>query len=389
MNPVSTQTITATKTVTKIKLATATLGLAFAVNLAAALLPTTSSTGDYQFSSYSTSGSGGTYETVATYSDTSYQATTDGSTYSDTGTGATAEQTATTYSTGNTTGVVGSASSYTAGTESTYNQGTGTATDNYYSWGELASDFGTELYDYVASPPGFSDSWAGTGWTGVTNDLTCSDSDGGDNLALAGTVALTDQANVIIASATDYCIGTSTVVREYSCNSQPNVDPQSYVFKDTPCGAGKICQNGACAPIPFICSETDAGADYNQKSTTTLYDVNNNITTKYVDVCYNTSTMHEFYCYNGSVSSSTIQCGWGATCLYGACTSVPFYCMETDAGADYNHKGTTTLYDVKNNLATIYNDVCYSSTSIHEFYCQDESVTSNTVRCDCSNGKCN
>lgn len=82
-------------------------------------------------------------------------------------------------------------------------------------------------------------------YTGIINDLSCSDSDGGLSPLVAGTVTLKDQRGVIISQNSDSCVNASTV-REYVCGGSTRTASQSSIFKDTKCPINTICSNGAC-----------------------------------------------------------------------------------------------------------------------------------------------
>lgn len=218
---------------------------------------------------------------------------------------------------------------------------------------------------------------------GLLNDLTCGDSDGGVEITVAGTTTLKDQAGMIVSQGSDVCFNTSTV-REYSCDGQPNVDPQSFVFKDLPCALGSSCQNGACVtstPRVSSCEDSDGGADFLVSGTTTQRE-NGKITKTFTDFCYSTTTVSEGYCNEQGLSNQLHKCDPDAQCKQGACVQNRFSCKDTDNGPDYWTAGTTTEFDnLFQKITDRFEDVCISSTTIAEGFCIDNRLVTSTARC--------
>ena len=79
--------------------------------------------------------------------------------------------------------------------------------------------------------------------------VTCADSDGGINISQFGSSTLRRSVGQIISSASDSCL-SSSLVREYYCNTTAGADPQAFVYKDIPCPQGTSCVNGACSSVP-------------------------------------------------------------------------------------------------------------------------------------------
>lgn len=132
---------------------------------------------------------------------------------------------------------------------------------------------------------------------------TCTDTDGGANPDVFGTVS-----GQGIATATDFCY-SSTQVREFYCEGD--------IGKVTTitCGSGKTCIDGACITQTQTCTDSDGGQVFNVKGTTSKG------VTSVVDSCSG-NVLTEYYCTSADLITNTqYTCPTGQTCSNGACVA--------------------------------------------------------------------
>jgi hypothetical protein len=141
----------------------------------------------------------------------------------------------------------------------------------------------------------------------------CTDSDGGINASVKGTVKNGS------LSYTDTCDENRVV--EYYCE---NGNAQ---YQAISCPTGSKCDNGRCAEIK--CTDTD-GKDTTVKGTLTYGDVT------YTDSCYSASAVTEYSCAAGAPSSSVIACGSGNECANGKCAELT--CRKTVSDISEDNK---------------------------------------------------
>jgi hypothetical protein len=118
----------------------------------------------------------------------------------------------------------------------------------------------------------------------------CSDSDDGKYKDEYGTVEVDGE------SWDDYCLD-STTVREYYCSS----GEEAHVNMD--CDSGEACSGGECVDEEELCTDTDAGKEYDQKGEV---DYNSHTYTDTCDSGYEDLT--EYYCSGGEMKSVVYHC---------------------------------------------------------------------------------
>lgn len=202
--------------------------------------------------------------------------------------------------------------------------------------------------------------------SGTCTDIVCSDTDGGYNNYVKGTVAKGSETH------TDSCNGTSNVV-EYACGTSNQITSASMR-----CGSGEACSDGACVMAPTVCTDTDGGNYVYEKGTTT------SDAGTYIDYCLDTSTVKEYYCSGTTIIDASLYCGSSYVCSNGACVTA--VCTDSDGGRDENEFGTTTRG------AYSERDTCYDSDTVNEYYCNGDLMAGIKIDCDsdevCSDGVC-
>ena len=200
---------------------------------------------------------------------------------------------------------------------------------------------------------------------------TCTDSDGGNNSYVKGTVNRDGKMH------TDTCLSTTTL-KEYTCEK----DNSNGGWKDymVICSSGYTCQDGECKPMN-TCTDSDGGRNYFKKGVM-ISGVNDS---GHWDTCINNTTLVEYYCENAIEGrKETYICPNSYTCQDGACkpTVTTKSCTDSDGGNNIYAKGTVTY-----NGAT-YTDECAYCTGAcppAPQYCNQEHPNTNDachlVRC--------
>ena len=177
------------------------------------------------------------------------------------------------------------------------------------------------------------------------------------------------------------CLDEKTILN-YSCENNKLKTIQ------TSCPEGNVCKEGSCIlKIPEIksgCEDTD-GVDTTIQGTTTYQGKT------YQDSCNSLSIVKEYYCKGEKLENSLKTCLSGTTCQQGACKEAPAYCKDTDNGLNSTKYGEVTI-EKGNSIRNIYADTCITTTSINEYYCDNEMVKNKTIECDpganCKNNVC-
>ena len=194
--------------------------------------------------------------------------------------------------------------------------------------------------------------------------VPCTDSDGGINLAVKGTVVSGS------IEETDVCLQNGSL-KEYYCEGG------TLASKIVDCPEGQHCLDGAC--IEHECIDSDGGQNPQEVGTTSKGNES------YDDYCINSNTVKEYYCEHGIIKSKNIACAEDELCKEGACVPKPT-CVDSDGGKDRFTVGTTTLGDVS------YTDTCVSETTLTEYFCEDGQIKQVQLVCgigyECSTGKC-
>jgi len=155
---------------------------------------------------------------------------------------------------------------------------------------------------------------AGCGGGGGISPSTCTDSDNGQNILVAGQVKVTSDGTT--TTYNDAC-KTDTVVGEYYC-----VAGSYSAYNSSRCPVGYACQNGACVttsppPIQDSCTDSDGGIFTNVFGTISgvywgaPFSVN--------DYCESSDIIAEGYCSNNAPNSQFVRCPLNQTCQGGVC----------------------------------------------------------------------
>jgi hypothetical protein len=207
---------------------------------------------------------------------------------------------------------------------------------------------------------------------GPCPEENCTDSDGGVEPAVRGTVSKGDE------NQTDYCLDSEQLV-EYVCLD-------NYITMTTVlCGEDEECGGGECAarPEPNITTgctgpvEPDIFTKQNVTANGTLY----------TDACVDYKTVKDYYCRNNKLESLNNECPAGSGCSEGRCVDFAMECTETDAGNDTLIRGKTTA--TKGFLVLFSKwDECIDEGMLREHYCL-ENGTAATEDVLCGSGlKC-
>ena len=142
-----------------------------------------------------------------------------------------------------------------------------------------------------------------------------------------------------------------------------------FVGKTTRKKLNELYGCGVIPPLPPItCFDTDGGKNYYVKGTVSS---KSGLRT---DICGKGNDLIEYYCEGDRIRSIIYNCPNG--CKDGACmkkSSVS--CYDSDGGADYYKKGTTTLteeYGNSSKIVSLCKDFCRGNT-LYEYFCSTES----------------
>ncbi len=202
----------------------------------------------------------------------------------------------------------------------------------------------------------------------------CTDSDAGLNYWSQGT---TKKGQV---TKEDTCDGDE--LTEYYC------EDDEIKSVSGSCGPGKDCKDGACVDEEKLeivqgfeileCKDSDGGKNYSVKGNVTYA---GNVSS---DECVG-GKLNEYYCTpQGMPASEEVACGIGRVCSDGICKIEIVFkqeCSDSDGGDMKYIKGTASKGLVSSE------DYCFFDT-LHEFYCEDNSIKEKEYLCDCSAGKC-
>ena len=215
----------------------------------------------------------------------------------------------------------------------------------------------------------------GSGW-GCTSGKcvqggTCTDSDGGINYNIKGTV--TDLNG---DPYDDICLTDSKTLRERSCNTDGTVTSQEY-------SCPQSCQNGACI-TSAICEDTDGGVIKNVKGDIKI----NGVITR-TDSCdaQFINKVNEYSCSGDTYILQSLICDVGYSCVSGAC--VQGTCTTNGQIQNYRCSGIKSLWDkcVNNGWVTETQDCtdgCSGGKCVQGGTCTDSDggkdyITSGTV----------
>lgn len=253
--------------------------------------------------------------------------------------------------------------------------------------GEYYCAYGASYFTTYACPSGRCVNGA---CTAVAPPQTCSDTDGGNNINLSGTVTITNSSGSF--TFTDSC-ASSSIVNERYCSGNNVVTAQGF------CLAGQVCSNGVCtAPQASTCTDSD-GANYNTQGTVSVTNASGSYS--FTDYCYgpNGVWLYEYLCSSNKTVTSIAGtlCTSGYSCSNGACvvnanSTSNVTCTDTDGGYNLYTKGTLSFSNQTQNTTLI--DYC-SGTQLVEYQCPSNTANyyyTYYVNCQsgyaCSNGAC-
>lgn len=168
---------------------------------------------------------------------------------------------------------------------------------------------------------------------------------------------------------TDLCVDYKSV-KDYFCQNQ------KLMSINNECDPGYGCTNGTCTPLALLCAATVPANDTSVRGKTTVSRGMGTISEDF-DSCIDLQTQRKYFCLpNGSDDYTDASCGSGKKCVDGRC--VRSACIETDAGMDIYHAGTTTSTIAGGKS---YDDDCFADNVIHEYYCYGDSVMDETISC--------
>ena len=147
------------------------------------------------------------------------------------------------------------------------------------------------------------------------------------------------------------------------------------------CPSGYGCNQGVCEEQPFICSEDDFGNDTTTRSRT-LVTRGMDILFDNADECLDIAILREHYCaLNGTAVTEEITAPSGKKCISGK--FIDSKCSETDGGLDIYERGVTTASGEEEE------DDCITDYEIREYYCYGDEIYSKITHCGdgyiCSN----
>ena len=222
---------------------------------------------------------------------------------------------------------------------------------------------------------------------------TCTDSDGGFNYGVKGSVVWT--SNLGSTNTTDYCQGN--VLYEFFCQYSTTQAISHDCSKEN-----KICSNGACISDPSTqaCAETDNGVNYYLKGN--VLDIAHG-NANYWDSCILPNNpdnaleggwtpvsqgdyIIEYYCGPNNYQYTLYQCPNG--CKDGACVLLDSTtsCKDTDGGKNYYVRGNST-----SDNRTLIEGCVAGTNNVREFYCgEDGRIYDEDYPCPngCKDGAC-
>jgi hypothetical protein len=193
----------------------------------------------------------------------------------------------------------------------------------------------------------------------VPAEANCTDSDGGLDSAVLGTVSKGNE------SQADYCIDSEQLL-EYACLDN------AMQMATIQCGQNKSCENGQCVPKPSQnttppvqagCSGPTQNDVYRRESV--MYNG-----TGYNDSCVDYSVVKEYYCKGDKLESINNQCPSGYGCTDGQCNWLQMSCTDTDSGNDTSKRGKVTLLKGYLTIGE-YTDKCADEGEVREYVCQE------------------
>jgi len=209
-----------------------------------------------------------------------------------------------------------------------------------------------------------------------SSGTACSDSDGGTNYLVAGTVTVGG------VNYTDICQG-STLLEYYCDGNQMNTDSHD-------CGVDPGCEAGRCRSAGEApkCDDSESSAGLYARGIVTIANSSGSFT--FTDSCEGDYSLLEYSCSGSALRTEYLDCPQGKECSSGRCVSTGgsggAECEDDDGGRDYETTGAVTVD------GTTKEDVCIDGDTLREYYCSGDDYASETYACPagqaCSNGRC-
>lgn len=206
----------------------------------------------------------------------------------------------------------------------------------------------------------------------------CTDTDGGENYPVEGTVAGLDISKNQVVSYTDTCSSTGWI-SEYYCNVVPQYPDGYIVSSHRSC---LKCEGGAC---PDTCTDSDGGKDYYKKGSVTIEAKDKSKKEVYEDKCKEHSCdrldpIASMYCQSREATEKVavleeMYCndkGYQATerklCENGCAGDGA--CLSTVAGED--------VAELKEDVSTLKSDVAILKSKVAELEQKCSQITTPT-----------
>jgi hypothetical protein len=209
----------------------------------------------------------------------------------------------------------------------------------------------------------------------------CTDSDGGYQSAVFGTVTWTDRQGVS-NSTPDICIGDN-ILMEAVCDASGFANNAT----TTVCAYG--CADGKCNPAPDGCVDSDGGYLPDVTGVVSWSDRNGQ-RQQTLDTCIGSDILMEAVCDASGFAnnSQTTRCAHG--CVSGHCMAPT--CIDSDGGYAADSAGVVSWFDRTGKLQQT-SDVCIGENILMEAVCDAQGYANNaqttTCAAGCSNGRCN
>jgi hypothetical protein len=207
----------------------------------------------------------------------------------------------------------------------------------------------------------------------VLFSITCTDSDGGENIFETGTCTRKVENSSI--PLTDFC-ETENKVREYYCGKNAQNEPDCQ-YKVLDCPEGYACQNGKC--IQLECQDSDNGK--NKFVAGECFEKETG--QRFRDYCLNKDYLNEYFCQKGKCEGEQLKCDDGQECYKGACLNLS--CEEVPGEKKCIEK-------IGNEIKAVFSYHCFMEDRVVEYHCDGEKCKEEIKVCppgtECKNGEC-
>lgn len=157
------------------------------------------------------------------------------------------------------------------------------------------------------------------------HSFSCTDTDGGKNVTVSGTVKISDTTNnTVVQTVKDVCYYRYALTEAFCLSSTSAQASTTAIY----CANGQECSNGACVPYAQVCTpgdcenatqtctDSDGGYNWTLQGTVTVQNKQTFVTNSFTDTCSSPQTIVEGLCgTNANFVTSTVNC----TCVNGQC----------------------------------------------------------------------